>query len=166
MKKIPTDLNGFTLIELMVVLILSGLVVSATYYAFNVIQQYYFDFSIRKETIQQLLSFDTQLQKDFDTAEKIIGDGRTIKFYKKEQSVDYRFHSKRIMRFQGSRTDTLLLELEDVRVSQGPNNLSYPHGEIIDLLWFTCVIGEERFAFFYKKNYAANVLIEEFNLEN
>jgi prepilin-type N-terminal cleavage/methylation domain-containing protein len=104
---IHKKLKAFTLLELLVGMIISGIVIAAGFNAYRIIS---IQFKTYKETSAVYSSFsffETQFRKDFRNAKEISAeDENSIQFISGEKKTDWRFSKRFSLRNEGTVTDT------------------------------------------------------------
>lgn len=113
---------AFTVLELIIVMILSGIVIGLTYLYFTQFQHYIRQASLGSEAYIGLDQFSTVFQKDMDDAGEIYYRvPSTIRLLKDEEEIDYSFEGNVIIRKLEYSNDTFhiksanldVLEMED-----------------------------------------------------
>jgi prepilin-type N-terminal cleavage/methylation domain-containing protein len=103
--------NGFTLLEVLIVMILTSLVISLTYTYFNAFQHY-----IRKtigmgEQETAILRLETLLIKDFDKASAVLfkQDSGILVVKNNKTEIQYTISDSSAIRYFGNAADTLVI---------------------------------------------------------
>ncbi|HET6990659.1 MAG TPA: type II secretion system protein [Bacteroidia bacterium] len=108
-------LKAFTLLELLVGMILSGIVLTATFSAYRIITRQYETYCDKSETISELSFFVSQFQSDFSNATNITRISENeIQLQSGKRILDYKFSGKRVLRNDFSRTDTFNVSVPEM----------------------------------------------------
>ena len=65
-------LKGFSFLEILVAIVLSGLVISAVYSVYVFTHKQYFIFNAAKSKMRNYYEFSTTINRDFEQAKKIL----------------------------------------------------------------------------------------------
>jgi len=145
---------AFTLTELMVVLVLSGLLVVVTYRVLWLSQSYMNRFSSNSGLVYELQTMQVRLQADFDEAVYLTERFNRITCYKPTGTVTYTLASDRILRQQAARTDTFAvapqrISYERLRLPQG--------GALLKAVQFTTFVGDQELPFGAARSYPNDI---------
>lgn len=156
----PRRLNAFTLQELLIVMILSGILLATAYYGLRMVQQYHHQFSASSERTLRYQTLQRLLQQDFDQAFRIEASQETIHCFHEHKTIHYRFSPEHIVREQGVQLDTFpgqATQRQDYFLAQtiNPDHTPQP----ISALVFSLTVNEELLTFQVYKHYAADQLI-------
>ena len=105
-------IKGFTLLELVVVMILTGIAVTLVYRAYIYISQTYSVYVDSRERILELGEFQTVFQGDLDAAEKADAGQNKISLLFDQKLIHYHFIDSMVVREQKSRLDTFQIGLQ------------------------------------------------------
>ncbi len=101
------QLKAFTLLELLVGMILSGIVLTATFTAYRITTKQYETYSSKSKAITEISFFASQLQADFSNATIIIHNSEnTIQLQSDKRILEYRFSTKYVLRNDFKQIDT------------------------------------------------------------
>jgi prepilin-type N-terminal cleavage/methylation domain-containing protein len=112
MKHFNKQYQAFSLVELVVVMLLSGIVLGMVYYSFHVTQIAFNQFIDTKEKQENFQLMNLNLELDFFRSDSIIYKEQKIYFYCKSELTLYELAKSGIYRDQKALFDTLLLNLE------------------------------------------------------
>jgi prepilin-type N-terminal cleavage/methylation domain-containing protein len=152
-------LNAYTLTELVVAMLISGIVVSITYTCFGLLSGQFRAFKRNAETVNQLVLLDALLTRDVNACDYLVRTQTGIACHYAARTIAYTFGDGYVCRRDGAVTDTLAfapsrLETEFRRLPEGlPGNL-------IDRVAFRGLSGEDEHVFLYRKHYGADRLME------
>ena len=93
-----TKVNGFTLLEAMVSILLSSLLVTFTFSIYKNFNQYYFIYSEQTDRLNTILHFKRTFNQDWNKALTITGKEKQLFFTNEEQSITYEFLDSTITR--------------------------------------------------------------------
>lgn len=94
-----TKVNGFTLLEAMVSILLSSLLVSFTFSIYKNFNQYYFIYSGQTERLNNILHFKRTFNQDWNKALTITGKDKQINLSNNQKSITYQFLDSTIVRY-------------------------------------------------------------------
>ncbi len=107
--------SAFTLMEITVAMLISGLVITICYTAYGLIQGYYIRFGEKNKTSSMVLDLKHVLEKDFLKAVHIIRTEEGIVVQQDSLTVDYTFNNKQIFRqIKDLHTDTFAMPAQKV----------------------------------------------------
>ena len=155
MSLIGKKLPAFTLLELIAVLILSGIITLMAYHVLGITRSYYHKFQQKEKAISTISQLAMIIDRDFRKAKAIAGDESNIIFDFQTHQVAYRFMSSYIVRNQSNVRDTFHLAVHDIALKRidRENNKNNPIGEL------QLVVGGRDSVFFhFNKNYDAAAL--------
>ena len=155
----PHRTNAFTLQELLIVMILSGILLSTAYYGLRVVQQYHYRFDQRNAVNLQYQTLQSLLQRDVDRATYVMKEGEAIVCYRGNEAIYYEFTHEAVVRKQGGLTEAFTGPAQDMRCYFLKDEVILNHQPISELA-FTILSGEERLPFRVHKTYAADQLIQ------
>ena len=152
-------IKAFTIIELVVVMILSGIIIGIVYSAYQIVNSQYGNYIKANKRITSEAVLTMLLNKDFASAHFIKKEGERIFFFDAENKVNtYRFEDDFIIRNSNAVVDTFFiptLNIEMLFLSQAQGS----YNGMIDELYFESAAVEGQI-FRFKKLYAADVLME------
>ena len=94
-----TKVNGFTLLEAMVSILLSSPLVSFTFSIYKNFNQYYFIYSGQTERLNNILHFKRTFNQDWNKALTITGKDKQINLSNNQKSITYQFLDSTIVRY-------------------------------------------------------------------
>lgn len=153
-------ISAFTLIELTVVMLISGFLFGIAYFSLQLFQNRYQHFSVETEKLMEIGRLTYLLNNDFNQAQVIIADREDIVFQMDSSTVHYQFLPEYSLRKQQSVvTDTFWIVSEGKRMHLlGKEKVS--ETGLIDELEFGYTYHEEPYLFHFYKPYDAEVLME------
>ncbi len=129
-KRLP----AFTLLELLVGMILSGIVLTATFSAYRIITKQYESYRIRSVSDSEISFFVSQLQSDFSNAENItLVSENEIQLQTGGRMLNYRFSEKNVLRNDFSAIDTFHVSVSGIEAmlkSEKSNSENSPMDEL------------------------------------
>lgn len=108
-KRLP----GFSLIELVIVMMLSGVVLGMVYYSFHITQLTFTRFLKNKKQQEDFHVMNANLERDFFKSDSITYQDRIVSCYLKDEMVIYDIAEKGIYRNQNNSLDTLQIVVEE-----------------------------------------------------
>jgi prepilin-type N-terminal cleavage/methylation domain-containing protein len=136
MKLFPIhkQLRAFTLLELLVGMILSGIVLTATFSAYHIITGQYETYRDKSEFDAEVSFFVSQLQSDFSNAKEITRISESeICFSYEKRMLHYKFSEKQVLRTDFLRTDTFHVSVSAIETflkSEKINSVDFPIDEV------------------------------------
>jgi prepilin-type N-terminal cleavage/methylation domain-containing protein len=107
--------RAFTLLELLVGMILSGIVLTATFSAYRIVTRQYEVYRDKSESVSELSFFVSQIQADFSGATTIIRVSENkISLKSEKRTIEYDFSAKYVFRNDFSRTDTFSISVPEI----------------------------------------------------
>jgi Tfp pilus assembly protein PilE len=155
--------KAFTLMEVAITMLITALLIGLAYTSYGIIVKSYRSFVTKNDGIQELVSLDHVLARDFDRAELVIKDNDGIILKNTQHSIKYSFSPTFIIR-EALRTDTFNVQIQDLQTS-------FEHVPIIEVqeteeqnrideLSFTLLFQNEKIPYHYGKRYSAANLIQ------
>lgn len=116
------SLQAFTLLELLVGMILSGIVLGATFSAYRIVSKEAVQFRDQSKSANELSFFLNHLHSDFYRSVKINSDEEErIHLIQKKRELIYRFSAEYVLRSEQEHTDTFFVSV--------PKAELFSHGE-------------------------------------
>jgi prepilin-type N-terminal cleavage/methylation domain-containing protein len=114
MKKLP----AFTLIELLITLILSGIVIGFGYGAYSMIFRQFSDYRVESKKTNDVLNFESVFKYDFavSSTHELLEETRVI-LGGNDREVVYQWGKPGVLRIEKGNTDTFHLNLSRVSMS-------------------------------------------------
>ncbi len=115
MRQYNKKIKAFTLIELIVVLLLTSLVITITFYTFQVAKNYYLHFDKKENQVTALIRFNAVLQSDFTKSQYAEGNSKVVTCYFEKKQISYRFMNEYIIREQVGVRDTFYCQASHLK---------------------------------------------------
>lgn len=158
-----TRVNGFTLMELTVAMLISAIVVGITYSVYLIVIKSYHGFEARNQRVSTLIHFDHVLKRDFDKADIVLKDSAGVAMVKSGTTIKYAFYPEFILR-ESSKTDTFKLNTENVTAYFENIPLSELQADTelnrVDKFAFTIISAGDSIPCHYLKYYSSKNLIQ------
>jgi prepilin-type N-terminal cleavage/methylation domain-containing protein len=154
------SLPGFTLFELIVVMLISSMLFGIIYQAYQVIQFHYIRYEQESQRLGNLNMFFALLEKDVEESERVYADGSFIRCISVGREVEYQFYSDMVLRHQGWKRDTFFCQALEKRYLLEQKEV-FPNNQLIDELIIMVNYKEEQMNLHVRKIYAADVLYQE-----
>ena len=152
-------IRAFTIIELVVVMILSGIIIGIVYSAYQIVSSQYENYRKANNQNTSMAVLTLLLNRDFSTAYSIKKEGERISFFDQENKVcSYAFAEDFIIRSTNAVEDTFHIHTFNIEVLF-LNQPQSSYTGLIDEVYFESMIFEEQQLFRFKKQYAADVLM-------
>ncbi|MEO5644575.1 MAG: prepilin-type N-terminal cleavage/methylation domain-containing protein [Bacteroidia bacterium] len=128
------EIKAFTLLELLVGMILSAIVLTATFNAYRIITQQYESYSKQSGTITEVSFFVSQLQSDFENALTVIHVSENkIRLQSKDKLLEYRFGEKYVLRDDLLQIDTFFVAIHAIETFIKDEKVNAENNEIDEL---------------------------------
>lgn len=154
-----TKLKAFTISELVVSMILTGIVISIAVTLLFMVKSQFVTFQEKNKTLYELNLFKTLLNKDFEKAEGIIWDETELSFKGSSTKLTYIFDEEYIVRNQSQLIDTFLLRISDVNTLLLDNNL------VVDFS-FDIESHNKVYSVHFRKQYAPSTIMNHLSNNN
>jgi prepilin-type N-terminal cleavage/methylation domain-containing protein len=99
-------INAFTLPELMIVMVLTGLATAMTFAAYRYVNKYFIDFSISQKGLMERKEFAALLKMEFEKSDFAGAVDGHVQLFFDDKIVRYHFNEDFIVREQWGRMDT------------------------------------------------------------
>ncbi len=109
------QIKAFTLIEIMVVIILSSIIVSISYYGFETLHQAFHRHRKAHESTATKVHFINQFELDFQTSWKVYRTGNDLVCWWPDKEIHYRWTQNNISRSNETATVAFDVQIEDIR---------------------------------------------------
>lgn len=152
MKKIA----AFTLMELLIGMIISSIVISFGYMAYNLIYDGFLNFKKVKATMMETNQLNTTFGNDVRNAEIISSnENKLILFNKNEQELRYEFLPDYVLRTHGELTDTFKVATHNIQ-----QHFLFPENNMfLQQFSFDATVLNEPESFQYSKSYSSETLM-------
>ena len=156
-------LKAFTIIELTVITLLSGIVISIAYFVFFILQKQYNTYDKTGKYQLEITTLSRLLTEDFQKSDSIISSSeKSLLTYKNNIVTDYKFDVNYITRSKSSVTDTFHFNTENTVLLLDEVPVSVP-GIWIDELKFETNYHQKKLSFHFYKKYAVAPFISKDN---
>ncbi len=161
--KMNNKIRAFTVLELLMVMMLSGIVVGLTFLYFTQFRHYLQSIYQQESAYSQLHRFQFALQKDIALAKEIYAPSEDeIRIVFANDEVEYLFDSDWIVRETEMATDTIPLRIVDVSL----NVLTEYNKLIGDIELELEAEPERRIQLSFTKEYCSATLFRNFKKQN
>ncbi len=140
--------------ELTITMVLTGIVASIAYMAFNIITVQLYDYKTNHQHLDQLQQLNTLLLRDIDQATEIHVQGHNLVL--EGIGVAYYFNSDNILRVMQNTVDTF-----HTSTSQWQWQPMLEQGTLVERLSFNATIDTISYPFYFHKQYDAYTLIHQ-----
>jgi prepilin-type N-terminal cleavage/methylation domain-containing protein len=158
MKK--SKIPGYTIIELIVVMVISTIVVSIAYKTYDIVFTQYLRVRSQNEQIRQLSLLDLLLEKDFANSNYVMNVDEGIVCNYSGKQVVYSLNNRFIVRSERSVSDTFRVMAQNIQFAYS-NKAIEESNRLIDKFSFEHQDKEHLLYFRYRKVYAAEFLMNE-----
>jgi prepilin-type N-terminal cleavage/methylation domain-containing protein len=108
-------LKAFTLLELLVGMIVSGIVLTATFSAYKIVTGQYQAYRNRSASVSELSFFVSQMHSDFSNSSRVVRrSGDNIQLKSEKGLIEYYFTEKYILRNDLLRIDTFKVSVTGI----------------------------------------------------
>jgi hypothetical protein len=149
-------LPAFTIIELVVSLMISGIVIGIIYYSFLFFERQFQLYNDRSEKSENIILFKNAINHDFEASALAIDSANEIMFYSdfSKMSETYDIFDKYIVRTNNLEKDTFLFEAKIHTIDHHPIN-----NKAITTIDFEIKIGSDYIDCVFEKEYSAKELM-------
>lgn len=155
-------LPAFTLAELLIGMIVSGIVIGSCYTAYSLIYKQYESYRKIKNATVAAMQFNSMVNNDFIDAELITYKENTLVIKKVNNLLQYEFNDLFILRKENEVTDTFQLSplnIETKPITFNELNQAERTTTVISSFSFDAQILQETEHFTFSKNYSAETLM-------
>ena len=124
-------LKSFSLIDIIVAIMLSGILVSSSYLMFRMVSRMQINKSNDSSRNFDLLNFDISIEQNFFYADSIYVFEDSLVFFRVESNSALKFYPDKILIYRNNRTDLLKMKstfntlLNEVPITNGKINTLY-----------------------------------------
>lgn len=148
-------LNAFSILEVLVAIVISGIVVSTAYSVYIYSGKQFFKFRAVKAEITNYFEFTSTITRDFESAKKVVQKSDyEMEMQLPNQNINYQFEPTYILRTIHLQTDTFFFTVENMEYNTF-NKLS--NEPMVDYLKLTL----KNNSLTYYKDYGAIAKIED-----
>ena len=148
-------LNAFSILEVLVAIVISGIVVSTAYSVYIYSGKQFFKFRAVKAETTNYFEFTSTITRDFESAKKVVQKSDyEMEMQLANQNINYQFESTYILRTINLQIDTFFFTVENMEYNT-LNKLS--NEPVVDYLKLTL----KNNSLTYYKDYGAIIKIEE-----
>lgn len=129
-----TKLTAFTLLELLVGMVVSGIVVGAVFTAFHIVSRQAINYENRVQVSQELSLFHSILSTDASAADSVYcEENQSLVLFSGKNGtltgIHYEFSGQYILRKNGGHIDTIRVELLECKQSGSGIQLRFAQGD-------------------------------------
>lgn len=156
-------LKAFTLIELCVAIIISGIVTAAGFGTYAMFSKQFIEHRKINESVAEKLNAYTLLKKDIDKADRIQKKSDSeILLTSKTTEVDYSWNENYLLRKCVEQTDTFYISVKAAQLSFLSKEQNKDNG-IVDEIHLSTLYEKQVEDLYFRKQYSAAVLMENDN---
>ncbi len=154
MNKKTNKLKAFTLMNLMIGIIVSGIVMASFYNAFDFLNEEIKLYNEQQTGVLDMLNLQINLNKDFMLAKKVIpGEENSIVIEQTNGATSYDFQPGYILRTKNENRDTFKISVNDFQTEKN------------ELMWVKSIslksmLDKREIFLFFNKEYTAQQLME------
>ncbi|MFN3402664.1 MAG: prepilin-type N-terminal cleavage/methylation domain-containing protein [Cytophagaceae bacterium] len=149
-------IKSFTVLEMLIVMLLSGITISAAYAIFSIFFIKYNSFNHTSEENYKIMLLQKLLKEDIDKAEKILKADNGFKCIFPQKTTLYTFEKEYILR-QSIVSDTFYCKVNEFNCYFGKEEVL--EGGLIDRVNAGIEYNKNKMNLYYQKQYAADQLI-------
>lgn len=150
-------LKSFTIIELMVVMLISTLVMGIAYQGYMLFYKQFLSFKSSSERIAKVSLLDRLVSSDMSDCKVVIKRSKGMDCVFNNKVIQYEWEENFVLRKQETLVDTFYLTTESVEFNF--LTLKANEGQLIDELVFREISNERHKNFHYAKQYGADILV-------
>lgn len=157
---INKKVRAFTLIELLAAMVISSLVMSAAYFAYNSLTKSFLDFKKHTNNLTDATALSGILTHDINLAKTIRKNTTNdITLEMGNKKLQYEWKENFVLRSTGISADTFPLAVSDMKINFLDKEQTISGGLVDELKFTTIADGQQLFLSFDKK-YASDILVE------
>ena len=157
MKKLP----AFTLIEVIVVMVISGIVVSASYFCYSMITRQMNLYRSHTDKTLEAVLLQTVIENDLHTSAFVRNEtDYELELSSSDKKIYYVFGSNFILRKLDSVTDTFHIHADGPKMTFEKKTPEELH-TLVDELTFGVRMADSTYTICFNKEYAPDVLMNE-----
>lgn len=148
--------KGFTLIEITIVLVLSGIIAGIGYFALEVVNHRMHALKDKFNMVSAYTAFNSVLTRDFNrslSVKKIKGKSIVCTF--EGQAIQYTFDNEQVLRKVNNKTDTFHIAPKNVKYYFNGTTI-FETKHIIDKLTFQSTLDDKEIPFVFTTHYGNN----------
>lgn len=153
MKKVK-KIDGFTLMELVVVMALTSIVVGIVYSIFSIVGNQFRHSQSYSEQLNELALFRKTLSNDFEEADSIKYSSDTLRLYSQDTAIYYNFEGHQVLRVISNKADSIDVELASIEITHQSKK-----EDIVESIYMELIAKNDTLSFQFEKLYAANTFI-------
>jgi len=156
---------AFTLLELLVGMIISGMVLAVTFSAFHIVSKQTAGYRLKTQSMEEVSFFVSRLNADFSDAKNAaFVSGKAIRLEFPQRSLEYRFRGKYVLHIEKDHTDTFYVAVDAAGVFN--DGIKVEEESAIDELRLELTIEGKREMLFFKKEKDAKTVIDAEELKD
>jgi prepilin-type N-terminal cleavage/methylation domain-containing protein len=151
-------IKAFTIIEMIVSLMISGIVIGIIYYGFELFKKQFNQYNKRTESNRSFVLLKRALNQDFESSEVLIGSNRHVIFYSDGMTTKrafYDLHNDFMVRNGPLENDTFHLQCRIHLIKYSPIVLN-----AVREITFQIKLDDEYIDCVFNKNYSARDLMD------
>lgn len=151
--------SAFTIMETVIVLLLTAIILAITYGVLQIVQNRYMDYTQKNSDIVKIDQLHSLLNRDFALSKRIAWDYDNLICIQDSLEIYYLFESTMIIREQASIQDTFAFEHNkpEIFFQKKP---CLDKARILDEFSFRIAYEEEIYPFYFRKEYDLMTLME------
>jgi len=158
-----TRAQAFTIMEVTVAMLLTGLAIGITYTVYAIVAKSYSAYGTKNDNVNTLINLDHVLKRDFDRADTILKDTAGLAMKIGPQTIKYAFYPDLITR-ESTKIDTFKVQTQDwiTAFENVPLNelQTDPEQNRVDDLNFKLILRTDTIPYNYHKLYSSENLIQ------
>ena len=160
---INPNLKAFTLLEMLVVMVLTGIVFGIGYTTYDLMHKQFAQYESHHEELLRLEQLKTLLKTDFFEARKITKNHSGIRIEQMEETIAYLFENEHIIRLKMGVNDTFHYPTGEVNMFYEKQRQDFQEALIDQLSVEVVYKGQSQTLSFLKKYDAALKMSQELN---
>ncbi|MFD0766148.1 type II secretion system protein J [Mucilaginibacter lutimaris] len=153
------QLRSFTLVEMIVVMLLTAIVIGMAYEVFRIVSESYRSFAEKNEKVNDVERLEHWLGRDFLRSEAITAGAGELRMAISGDTVIYRFSDSAVVR-QGLKIDSIPVQTSGMQTAfRGIPSPAGAQWVPADELNFTIVLEKQQIPEYFYKLYSAEQLI-------
>jgi hypothetical protein len=151
-------IRSYTVIELLVVMIISSLSIGITYTCYTIFSGHYLSFKKRSDELANYILLDKLLTKDISASKKVGKTSDGINCVLQKKNIQYEFYDTYILR-KDLIVDTFPILTAETPVFKRFGKTENIPGALIEEISMEVLYKDEKLYFYYRKKYGADMLM-------
>jgi len=152
-------LKAFTVLELLVAMVISSLVISASYFTYDIIYKQFLNYKKVDKAVLDAITFRNVLNADFAAAKFVYKSGNGIRIVDfDDREYKYSFSKDQIIRKVGAASDAFLLNTSEIKYKE--LEIASVRSKLLNTLEMSITLNEVKSRISFQKHYGADLIMQ------